>query len=281
MENKLQKVVDSHNMAKENAEQLIKAFGAPFTEVGTILSDYPRDEFGEIQATKNAIVVTDEDDETSMKKARSLRLILKKTRTSVENKRKELKEESLRKGKAIDGVAKYIKDEIQPVEDFLEKQERFAELQAEKRLLELKRERLEKVSGLVENPQSLNLDTLTDEEFEKLLSELKTEHDLRAAQAEAYEREQDRIRREKEQEETRLREENEILKKQATEREAEIAKQREEIELVQQAEVAAVRTEAEMKAVNDILNKINSLDRTSVDGVQMVSYESVVGIFNQ
>ena len=41
--------------------------------------------------------------------------------------RKELKEESLRKGKAIDGVANIIKFLIEPVEKYLEDQEKFIE----------------------------------------------------------------------------------------------------------------------------------------------------------
>jgi hypothetical protein len=280
MENKLQVLVDKCNVTQEAGNQLIKAFGAPFTEVGEILADYRRDDRGELIVTDKTIVVTDEDDTAAMKKAREVRLELKKVRTTVENKRKELKEDSLRTGKAIDGVAKYIKDNIQPVEEYLETQERFAEMKAAARAAELKQARIMKLQPICENPYVYSLDTMSDVDFEKLYAELHAAHTLKLEQAAAYEREQERIRAEKEAEDIRIREENELLRQQAAALEAEIAKEREEQVVVQQAEIAAVRTEAEQK----LLDGVNALRRFVAAGVNddepMIDYESVVKLIN-
>ncbi len=270
MDNQLQTIVDSHSIAKENANQLIEAFGAPFTEAGEILASY------------REIVVTEESQTDLMKEAREKRLSLKKVRTTVENKRKELKEDSLRTSKAIDGVAKYIKDTIQPAEEYLEQQEKFAELRETERQIKLKQERVGKLTPYCENPYQFNLDNMSDEHFDKLLDEQKKAHELKVAQAEAYEREQERIRLEKEAEDKRIREENEVLRKQAEAREAEIAKEREEQVIVQQAEIAAVRAEVKQMSIGEIKNAVNALERfTSSDannGKPMIDYQSVINL---
>ncbi len=74
-----------------------------------------------------AIVVTDDSQTSIMNQAREARLILRETRIDVEKKRKELKQDALREGQLIDGIAKTLKGLIQPLEDHLEKQEHFVE----------------------------------------------------------------------------------------------------------------------------------------------------------
>src|SRR5512137_1422764 len=54
------------------------------------------------------IVVTDVAQTAEMKMARAGRLFLKEKRVGIEKTRKALKESSLRKGKAIDALAKYL-----------------------------------------------------------------------------------------------------------------------------------------------------------------------------
>src|SRR5450755_2638315 len=73
------------------------------------------------------LIVTDEAQADIMQDARRRRLAIKAVRVEVENTRKSLKEQSLREGKAIDGMANIIKALIIPVEEHLEKQEKFAE----------------------------------------------------------------------------------------------------------------------------------------------------------
>ena len=75
MNNKLQVLIDKCQVTPEAGQQLIKAFGAPFTEVGEILADYRRDEMGNLVVTDKTIVVTDESDTLGMKKAREVMVI--------------------------------------------------------------------------------------------------------------------------------------------------------------------------------------------------------------
>ena len=79
------------------------------------------------EAKAKKIVVTDESQTDLMKEARVARLALKEVRVQAENARKELKEKSLREGRAIDGIANVIKALIVPLEQHLAQQEQFAE----------------------------------------------------------------------------------------------------------------------------------------------------------
>ena len=62
------------------------------------------------------------------KKARSMRLQLKEIRIKTEKKRVFLKEDSKKKGQAIDAVAKIIKSMITPTEEHLKLQEDFVKI---------------------------------------------------------------------------------------------------------------------------------------------------------
>jgi len=211
MENSLQVVIDEKKIAKENAALLLEAYGAPFTEAGKILATYDK------------IKVTDESQTDLMQEAREKRLALKKIRTGVENKRKELKENINAQAQAIDGVARYIKETIEPAEEYLELQERFAEIKAAERAAKLKAERIEQLSAYSDNLSIYNLDTMDEPTFQTLLKELKDAHEAKAAEAKRIENA--RIAKEKADAEAaeKQRKENERLKKEAEEREVWIA----------------------------------------------------------
>lgn len=214
MDNQLQAILNDQNVAKENANKLIEAFGAPFLEAGEILQTY------------ETIVVTDESQIDLMKEAKEKRLTLKNIRISVEKKRKELKEDSLRTGRAIDSVAKYVKENIEPAEKYLELQEKFADIKKAERQAQIKLERTEKLMQYTDDISMYNIDGIEDETFEFLLEKVKKEHDDKIAAEKA---EADRIEKErlaKEADDKRIREENEKLRKEAEKREAEIELQR-------------------------------------------------------
>ena len=194
--------IKEQNIAADNAKQLIAAFGAPFTQAGEILATY------------ESIVVTDESQKDDMALAKTKRLALKKVRTTVENRRKELKEDSLRTGKAIDSVAKFIKDTIVPAENYLEQQEKFAELQEAKRAAALKELRTNELLKYTEYENTLiyPLVSMTQEQFDKVVSDLKAAKELQAAKEKAYEDDQKRIALEKEADGKRIRDENAKLK---------------------------------------------------------------------
>lgn len=80
-----------------------------------------------------AIVVTNPDQKAEMQMARTGRLFLREKRIAIETARKELKEQALREGKAIDGIANVLKALIVPIEEYLERQEKFVEIQEEKK----------------------------------------------------------------------------------------------------------------------------------------------------
>lgn len=98
------------------------------------------------------IVVTSENQIAEMKMARVGRLELREKRISIEKARKELKEQALREGKAIDGIANVLKALIVPIEEYLESQEKFIEIQEEKKRENLRLEEEKKIEEqLLEN----------------------------------------------------------------------------------------------------------------------------------
>lgn len=230
-ENQLQAILTEQNVAKENAKQLLEAFGAPFEEAGAILADY------------QLLKVTEEDQFGLMAEARTKRLALKNIRVGVENKRKELKEDSLRTGRAIDSVAKFVKEIIEPAEKYLESQEKFAEIKQAERTAKLKAERLEKLLQYTNDVSMYNFEQMTDEQFEALIATLKTQKDAEVAAAKKAEEDRKAAEEAERKERERISEENAKLKAAAEDREAEIARQR----AADDAKVAAERAETQRK----------------------------------
>lgn len=228
-DSQLQVMLDEQGVSKENARQLLDAFGAPFEEAGVILAEY------------KTIKVTEEDQFELMAEARSKRLALKSVRTGVETKRKELKEDSLRTGRAIDSVAKFVKETIQPAEEYLEQQEKFGELRAAERAAKLKAERIEQLMQYTDDISLYRLDEMSQEQFDTLLAALKSQHEVWAAEKKRVEDE--RIAKEKAdvEEQERVRTENIRLKKEAEERDAREAEERKQ----RQAELDAERKKRE------------------------------------
>jgi len=212
MSKELQVILDEQNVPAENAKALIEAFGAPFTEAGDILRTY------------EDIKVTDESQVKEMAEAKEKRLALKRIRTGVESKRKELKEDSLRTGRAIDIVARYIKENIEPAEKYLESQEKFAELKKAAQDAKTKADRIERLLKYTDDISLYNLDNIDDETFEFLLAKVKKEYDDRVAAEKA---EADRIEKERLAEIERqkaIEAENAKLKAEAEAREIAVAK---------------------------------------------------------
>ena len=105
-----------------------------------------------------------------MKQAREARLIVKDIRCTVENNRKSLKEKSLRTGKAIDYMAKFIKDILIPLEDHLSEQENFAKIEKEKAIQELHDKRYMELSEFGVNLGQVNLGEMEGPTFDLLLN---------------------------------------------------------------------------------------------------------------
>jgi len=186
-----------------------------------------------------AIRVTSIDQKAEMQMARIARIELKNIRVAAEKTRKALKEDSLRMGKAIDGVNNLLLAAIEPLERHLEEQEQFAERLKAAEKARILTERTEAIAPYVTEGQAMPpLDSMTDEQWAAYLEDTKLLH---TAKIEAAQRaEAERIAREQAEaaERERVRLENEKLKKEAAEREAQMKAERE----------AAAKAQAELEA---------------------------------
>jgi fused signal recognition particle receptor len=180
-------------MAENQLATIVKESGLEETKAQFILTKFQN--FFELAAEwekkAKSIVVTNELQTAEMDMARVGRLFLREKRISVEKVRKELKEQALREGKAIDGIANVLKALIEPIEEHLEKQERFVEIREE-----AKREaiRLEVEKRIEE--ERIAKEKVDAEALEKAQAENKR------LQAEAVEREQ--VAREEREKQNRL-----------------------------------------------------------------------------
>lgn len=233
-DDQLQVILAEQNVAKDNAKALLDAFGAPFEEAGKILAEY------------KTIIVTGEDQFDLMADARSKRLALKNIRVDVEKKRKELKEDSLRTGRAIDSVAKFVKENIEPAEKYLETQEKFTEIRQAERAAKLKAERIEKLMQYTDDLSLYNMDVMTDEQFDTLLATLKAQYEATLAEQKHIEDERIAKQEAEAEEQERIRAENAKLKAEAEKREIVVAEERAKAE-AREAKLRAER-EAEQKA---------------------------------
>lgn len=181
--NELQVIVEESGLAGNKVEELLSHFGADFKEAR------------ELANASKGIIVTDENQKKEMFEARTARLKLREVRIRVEKTRQELKEDSLRVGKAIDGAANIIKALIVPVEEHLEKQEKFAEEAAKLRLKSRTTKRRLSLMEYVPDPDIYNLELMGDEAFNDLKEKLHAEKE--AKKATEVQAEKDRIERER------------------------------------------------------------------------------------
>lgn len=86
----------------------------------------------EWETKAKTIVVTSTDQKTEMAMAKEARKKFSAMRIEIEKTRKALKEQSLRKGQAIDSIAKYLTSLVSPIEEYLKSQEDFVEIKPRK-----------------------------------------------------------------------------------------------------------------------------------------------------
>lgn len=135
MENKIAKIeeITSINGVSVETKELINAAFNPFAA-----------QINEWKELVAKLKVTSVEQVDEMKQARDGRLALQKVRTGADKKRKELKEESNKYNKAVQEVYNWIESEIKPMEEYLELQEKFKEVQEAKmkaeRLIERQKE---------------------------------------------------------------------------------------------------------------------------------------------
>jgi len=243
--NELIVVIKESGVEQSTAEMLTQSF-IPFF-----------DKAKEWKEKAEKLVVTDVSQTREMKMAREARLALRDVRLDADNKRKSLKEDSIRYGKAVQGVYNVIDFLIAPIEEHLLNQEKFAERIEEKRKAETKQRREEELQPYMEFvPYQIDLGELTEPAWQTLITGAKMQQSAKIEadkKAEEARIEAERIEAE---ERERMWVENEQLKAEAIEREkkaaAELAEQKRltEIEKKRQAEELA-KSEALRKAAED------------------------------
>jgi hypothetical protein len=208
------------------------------------------------------IKVTSEEQKREMKLARESRLALREIRINVEHTRKKLKEDYVRRGKAIDGAANILKSVIEPIEDYLHEQETFGERAAEQRKGALREARTTALRALNSDPTRFaDLGAMDDETWATVKRDAELAEEARkeeARQAEAVRLEAERIAAAKREEErqARIKAEAERVERERqtaaeNERLRAEAAQREEAAKVERARVEAEREAERRKAQAD------------------------------
>lgn len=160
--NELSTVVNSVGLEQSKADSILQSFADCFSQAKILAEE------------SKGIVVTDESQVDLMAQARTARLKLKDIRVNAEKIRVALKEQSLRESRAIDGVSNLIKALIVPVEEHLEKQEKFLEVREQLRLSERLNKRIADLSQYVDDITLYNIKDMSDEAFANLLESSKT-----------------------------------------------------------------------------------------------------------
>jgi hypothetical protein len=229
----LVRIIEQSGLDKIKADQLLEKF----TDLVGIAALW--------EAKAKEIVVTDESQTDLMKQAREGRLLLKEKRVEVEKTRKQLKDASLKEGRAIDSIAGFITSLIEPTEKYLDEQEKFAERKEAERVKSLNAERLELILPYIEGVavmEGANYGAMPQAQFDAIYSGLKLGQEKKIADEKKAE--EDRIAKEKADAEAReaQRIENERLKKEVEEREKQFQKE---------AAEKQKQFEAERKRIND------------------------------
>lgn len=230
----LEKAVVATGLAPDGAQSLRSAFAPHFVK------------FHEL-ATSAANVPP-----TSPKVAGALRLEFKRLRVAAEKTRKELKEDSLRRGKAIDGINAILEYQLVPMEEAMTKIEKAAEIAEAARIEALKNSRMEELRPYQDPTLFASaLGLMPEDQWTRLLAGAKAAHEAELvaaakakaeAEAAAKAAEEARIAKAKEEaeERARIKAENERLAKVAAEERA----AREAAEKKAAAEKAAIEAKA-------------------------------------
>jgi hypothetical protein len=268
MNQEITKLLENSLIEKSKSDYIIEKF-SEFTSIAT-----------EWNEKANAILVTDESQTDLMKQAREGRLLLKAKRIEIEKTRKSLKEQSLNEGRLIDSIAKNLTALVEPAEKHLELQERFAEIQEQKRKAELKAKRYELILPYAEviDPETLQLDIITEEAFVGILNYAKTTYYAKIEFERLAKIEQEQKQKAEAQEKENLRLENERLKEQAIQTSREVMqKQKEASELKAKADELLAKKNAELKAIDDkmkqqeiVIGKIVEKEEIQKDELQLL-----------
>ncbi len=196
-----------------------------------------------------SLVVTDASQVREMQMARTARLALADIRINADKARKAMKEDSLRYGKAVQGVYNVIEYLIKPIEAHLSAQENFVKIQRENQIQARFEERLQLLAPLEIDLTFVDVKNMPEDSFKKFYEDQKAAKEARIQAEKQVEIE--RIAKEKaeSEEKERIRIENERLKKEAQEREKALSEEKEKSEKIKKdAEEKARKLKAEADA---------------------------------
>ena len=127
------------------------------------------DEIAIYKEQSSTIIVESVDDTEQMELASVARKEIKKMRSAVEKNRVACKSDALAYGKAVDSMAKMIKEEFIAIEYYLLTQENFAIIKEENRINKLVADRLGVFSSLDLDSFSYDFRIMTDEKYDSML----------------------------------------------------------------------------------------------------------------
>ena len=237
----LVRVAVENNLPENSAAPIIEAFRPHFADAQALIAE------------AGTVTVTDPTQVSAMKRSRELRLSLKDVRVAAEKSRKTLKEESLRMGKAIDGMNNVLLAAIVPVEQRLQEQEDFAVRIEQKRMADLAEARRAMLAPYTQDTSAYNLVLMSESVFADTLNGLKLAHEKRIEEARKAEEARVEAEKLRAAEDARVRAENECLKREAEVREAAARIEREAAEAARKA--AEAKAAAERKAIEDKARK--------------------------
>jgi len=232
-ENKLITIVEQSGLEKTKSDYILENFKNYFS----IASEWEK--------RAKDIIVTDESQKEIMAIARVGRLALREKRINLEKERKKLKEQALREGKAIDGIANVLKALIVPIESYLDKQENFVKYkkEEEERLLIIEAEKKAE-------EERIAIEKAENEERERIRIEnekLKKEAEKRERQIAKQKAETEaKMKAEREIAEKKQREQNAIIEAEKAKAEAE-RRAHEEREKQQRAKAEAEKAKIELQ----------------------------------
>lgn len=255
-----------------NLTEIVKNSGLEVVESKSVI-----DRFGsyeslakEWETKAKAIVVTSSEQTIEIAMAREARKKFTNLRIDVEKARKSMKEQSLRKGQAIDAIARFLTSLILPIEEHLRNQEDFVKIQEEKKAeqerIELEKkieeERLAKEKAEREEQERIRLENekLKKEavERERVLAEerLKAEKEKKVLEEKArLEREKAEAEKLQIQKEQQKKLDDERKERERVEFELKEKKDAEELKKKQELEAERLRIAEINKAKNDELKR--------------------------
>lgn len=218
-----------YGLTDDTAESIVKALPAILEERLPLAEQYKE------------IIVMDIDDPKTAKKAKEVRLLIKNNRTKgIENWHKVNKEFFLKGGQFIDAIKRKEVAENERMEEALEQIEKHQEIKEQKRIEALNIERTEIIKQYIDDTTGLELGKMPEDVFNAFLTAKKAAYDQRIAAEKQAEEERLAKEQAEAEERERIRQENERLKKEAEEKEKELASER--------ARVEQERKEAEERA---------------------------------